>query len=291
MDMVRRVALVAVSIALAVPAGSQDRPLPELQPFMAEARKHVKTDDQLLSQYTFRERRRELHVTKFGKLATGALEVFEVYPGVPPVRTYRRLVEVDGRPRNATELEREDREHRRKIEEAVAKREKESASDRANRLERRQKAQQQFERAVDDLFRVYTFTMVGRQTIDGHPAIAIDFAPKPGARPTTDGGKLMLKVKGRAWISESDYQIARVDAEVMDDVSYGLGVLGKLYKGTKVSFERRKINNEVWLPSEVRINAQGRAFIRKFQLDTVIQYSDYRKFGVGTDTRFALPDQ
>ncbi len=287
--MLRCLFLVVVSIALAVPAVSQERPLPDLQAFMAEARKHIRTDDQLLNQYTFREHRRDIHLTKLGKLTAGAMEVFEVYPGVPPVRTYRRLVEVDGRPRSAADLEKDDREHRKKVEEALAKAEKESASDRAKRLQRRQKARQEFDRAVDDLFRVYTFTMAGRQTIDGHPAIAIDFAPRPGATPTTDGGKLMVKVKGRAWVSEEDYQIARVDAEVLDDVSYGLGVLAKLYKGTRASFERRKINGEVWLPSEVRINALGRAFIRKFQLDTVIRYSDYRKFEVGTDTRFALP--
>ena len=70
-------------------------------------------------------------------------------------------------------------------------------------------------------------------------------------------------------------------------MSYGW-VLGKLYPGTTVSLERRKINDEVWLPAVVRVNAAGRAVIRRFQLDTVIQYSDYHKFGVDTDTEFSL---
>ena len=62
--------------------------------------------------------------------------------------------------------------------------------------------------------------------------------------------------------------------------------IGRLYAGTTASYERRKVNNEIWLPSRLRINAAGRAFIRKFHIDTVTEYSDYRKFSVQTDTEF-----
>jgi len=47
----------------------------------------------------------------------------------------------------------------------------------------------------------------------------------------------------------------------------------------------------VWLPAEARFNGSGRAFIRKFRIDTVVRYSDYRKFSVETDTAFTLPKQ
>ena len=62
--------------------------------------------------------------------------------------------------------------------------------------------------------------------------------------------------------------------------------LGKLYKGTTGSFCRRKVNNEIWLPAEVRFSGIGRALVRKFNVDSVVQYSDYRKFSVETDTAF-----
>ena len=141
---------------------------------------------------------------------------------------------------------------------------------------------------IDELFQIYTFTMVGRQSVDGHPAIALDFVPKANIAPKTDEGKVMKKIKGRVWVSEDDYQVARVQAEMLEDISV-LGFLGKLYKGTTASFERRKVNNEIWLPAEARFDGSGRAFIRKFQVGAVVQYSDYRKFSVETDTSFALP--
>lgn len=275
-------------MASVVPALTQERALPDLQTFLQEARKHVQTDERLLSQYTYRETRREVHLSKLGKVTTGPTQVYEVYPGAGPVPTYRRLIEVDGRPRSQQDLDRDDLEHRRKLEEAQARRARETPAERARRLERRQRAQAKYERSADDLLRVYRFTMVARQLVDGHPAIAIDFEPRADAAPVTDDGKIMTKVRGRAWISEDDFQLVRVDAETVGDVSYGWGVLGKLYSGTTASVERRKINNEVWLPAVVRVNAAGRAVIRRFQLDTVIQYSDYRKFGVDTDTEFLL---
>ena len=46
---------------------------------------------------------------------------------------------------------------------------------------------------------------------------------------------------------------------------------------------------EVWLPAEVRFNGSGRALVRKFTLESVVQFSDYRKFSVATDTAFKLP--
>ena len=163
--------------------------------------------------------------------------------------------------------------------EAVARREHESPRDREKRLARREQARREEQQVIDELFQIYRFTMVGRQAIDGHPAIALDFVPKANIAPKTDEGKMMKKIKGRVWVSEDDYQVARVQAEMLDDISV-LGFLGKLYKGTTASFERRKINNEIWLPAEARFNGSGRAFIRKFQVGTVVQYSDYRKFSV-----------
>jgi hypothetical protein len=95
----------------------------------------------------------------------------------------------------------------------------------------------------------------------------------------------MTRVKGRAWISEDDYQIARVSIDVIKDFSVGW-FIGKLYAGTTASYERRKVNNEIWLPWRLGIKATGRALIRKFHIDTITEYSDYRKFSVQTDTEF-----
>ena len=275
-------ALLGVAIG---PAMAQERPLPDADSFLAQARKHLRTDRQLLSQYTYLERETKIGLSKFGTVTTGPVQLFEVYPGLEPDDTYRRLIEVNGKRRDPAELEKDDRRRQKHVLDELDRRRREDAAAREQRLQREAKAHHQDEETLDDLLRVYTFTLVERQTIDGRPVIVIDFAPRPNAAPRTDDGKSMTKVKGRAWISEDDYQIVRVSIEVIKDFSVGW-FIGKLYAGTTASYERRKVNNEIWLPLRLRINASGRAFVRKFRIDTVTEYSDYRKFSVETDTEF-----
>jgi hypothetical protein len=264
------------------------RPLPEAAPFLAQVRAHLRTDRQLLSQYTFHERQVELRLTKLGKLTTGAVKVYEVYPGVDPDDTYRRLIEVDGKRRDPAELDRDDRKRRDKILDELRTRANESDADRQRRLQRAAKARREDDEMLDDLLRVFRFTLVERQLLDGRSTVVVDFVPRPDAAPKTADGAMMKKVRGRAWISEDDRQVARVEIEMLDDLSIH-GVLAKLYKGTKASFERRKINDEVWLPAEARFDGSGRALVRHFHVETVVKYSDYRKFSVETATEFALP--
>jgi hypothetical protein len=278
--------IIAALLSVAIEAGTaQERPLPDAEPFLAQARAHLKTDRQLLSQYTYLERETKIHLSKFGTLTTGPVQVFEVYPGLEPDDTYRRLIDVDGKRRDPAELDKDDRRRQKHVLDELDRRRREDAAERERRLQREAKAHHQDDETLDDLRLVYQFTLVERQTLDGHPVIVIDFVPRPNAAPKTSDGKDMTKVKGRAWIAEDDYQLVRVSVEVLRDFSVAW-FIGRLYAGTMASYERRKINNEIWLPSRLRINASGRAFIRKFHIDTVTEYSDYRKFSVETDTEF-----
>jgi len=276
--------MVWLSLA-ALPAATQERPLPDTTQFLAQVRAHLQTDRQLLSQYTFKERAANIHLSKLGQLTTGPVQVFEVYPGLDPDDTYRRLIEVDGKPRNPDELDKDDRRHQQHVLDELDRRRRETPAAREQRQQHEAKARDEDNDVLDDLARVYQFTLVERQVLDGHPVIVIDFVPRPNAAPKTSDGKEMTKVKGRAWVAEDDYQIVRVNIEVLKDFSVGW-FLGRLYAGTTVSYERQKINNEVWLPSRLRINASGRAFIQKFHIDTITEFSDYRKFSVQTDTEF-----
>jgi hypothetical protein len=282
--------LIGLSMAVLLSAGTrqaiaQERPLPDAEPFLKKARAHLQTDRQLLSQYTYLERETKIHLGRFGTLTTGPVQVLEVYPGLEPDDTYRRLIEVNGRPRDPAELEKDDRRRQKHVLDEFDRRRHEDPAARERRLQREAKAHHQDEETLDDLLRVYQFTLVERQTLAGHPVIVVDFAPRPNAAPKTDDGRDMTKVKGRAWIAEDDYQIVRVSVEVLKDFSVGWFV-GRLYAGTTASYERRKVNNEIWLPSRLKINASGRALIRKFHIDTITEYSDYRKFSVQTDTEF-----
>lgn len=264
-----------------------DRPLPETRAFLEEVRKHFHSDDYLLEQYTFTERRTEKRFDAKGRVKQEKHEVYEVYPSAQSRHTYRKLVQRDGRPLSLEELAKQDREHEKKV--ARALQAGEAAE--AKRRERKAESERQEREVVGEIFRIYDFTIVRREPIEGRGALMVTFAPRAGAKPTTRLGRVLQKFTGRAWVDEDDYQIVRAEAELHDTLSFGLGVLARLYEGATATFQRRKVNGEVWLPAEASFRGTARVLLVKgLRIDSRSEYSDYKKFNVATETAIA-PDK
>ena len=280
------VLLLAVCWLAPRPVSSQQEakgepPLPDARAFLDEVRRHFHTDDYLLDQYTFIERRREQRFDAKGHVKEEKHEVYEVYPSALPRHTYRKLVERDGRPLSAKELEEQDREHEKKVSRSAAE-------GPAAEEKRRQRAAERLKReqeVVEELFRVYDVTLSGREIVEERRTIVVDFHPRPGVKPSSRAGKILQKFTGRAWVDEEEYQVVRAEAQLHDTFSYGLGVLARLYEGATASFLRRKVNGEVWLPAEASFRGRARILLVKgIRVDSRSQYSDYKKFQVATDT-------
>ncbi|NOT27308.1 MAG: hypothetical protein HOP16_14550 [Acidobacteria bacterium] len=280
--------LLAVTLLLAAVSHAQERPLPDYATFAAQVRKHLATDEERQSGYTFQERRVEQKVNGAGKVTGESSKVFEVYPGLGGEDRYRRLIEENGKPVPASRLAQQDRE-RQKTAESYA-RSLQRPADRQKDERANEKARREYEDAIDDIFRVYDIAMVRREAIEGHDTIFATLTPKPGVKPRTDSGRIMQKFRAKAWISESDYELVRAEIEAIDTLSFGMGLLARVHKGTVAAYQRRKVNNEVWLPAQVTWTASGRLFLlRRLRLRGISEFSNYRKFTVETSTTVAPP--
>jgi hypothetical protein len=63
-----------------------------------------------------------------------------------------------------------------------------------------------------------------------------------------------------------------------------------VHQGTVATYERRKVNNEVWLPAKVTWTASGRLLLlRRLRLRGISEFSGYRKFTVDTSTTYGKP--
>ena len=272
-------------LLFALTLSAQERPLPDYQAFTAEVRKHLATDEERQSGYMFIERRTEQKVDGSGRPTSESIKVFEVYPGLPGEERYRRLVEENGRRLSAGKLAQQDRDREQEVQSYV----KDQASEprRQKAMREHEKARRRYEAAIDDLFRIYDIRMIRREPIDGHDAIVATLDPRQTVRPQTDDGRIMQKFKARAWVSESDYELVRVEVEAIQDLSFGMGLLARVHKGTVATYERRKVNNEVWLPAKVTWMASGRLLLlRRLRLRGISEFSGYRKFSVDTSTTY-----
>jgi hypothetical protein len=268
-----------IALILTASPVAQERPLPDFNTFAAQVRQHLATDEERQSGYTYVERRTEQKVDGSGRATSESVKVYEVYPGLPGKPLYRRLIEENGRKVGAEELARHDRERQEDVQSYVKAQASESERQKAAR--EHEKARRRRTAAIDDLFRLYDIRMIRREPIDGHVTILATLHPKDGVKPQTDDGKIMRNFKARAWVSESDYELVRIEIEAIRDLSFGMGLLARIHKGTVATFERRKVNNEVWLPAKVTWTASGRVLLlRRLRLRGISEFSDYKKFTV-----------
>jgi len=280
-------AVVLALIVLATPA-AQDRPLPDQDAFAAQVKRHLATDEERQSGYTFIEKRIEQKLDASGRSKDRSVKVFEVYPGLPGEERYRRLIEENGRPVPAGDLAKRDRSRQKEVEDYSRK--LSIASERTKATREQDKARREYSAAVDDIFHVYDIRMLRRESLDGHDTIVAALTPIPAVKPLTDDGKIMRHFKARAWISEADYELVRVEIEAIDDLSFGLGLLARVHKGTVATYQRKKVNDEVWLPAEVTWTASARVMLlRRLRLRGVSEFSNYRKFTVDTSTTYTNP--
>ena len=266
----------------------QNTPLPDKDTFLAEARKRLESDDRLLGQYTFHERQTRIDFGDGGRVEKKTVREYEVFPSVEGSPSYRRLITSNGVPEAPARLAEADRRHRGKLLEWVHDRQRESPGVRARREIRERRDRQQEARIIDDIPRVYDIRLVGREEIRGRQAIVITLTPRPGVEPLVDEAAPMTKLHGRAWVDELDAEVVRVELESTDAISLGWGILARIGPGTTLSFERRKVNDEVWLPMRMAAHPKARiALVRKLDAEISSEYSDYRKFTVESAISFA----
>jgi len=224
--------------------------------------------------FTYLEKRRDVEISKLGKVYLGPLRTFEVYP-----RTfgpdYKRLIEVEGKPLDPAELARRDEEHRRNQAKEAERQRRESPERRAERLK---KDQEELEETVNDAARVFAFELVGREQIDGDPVIVVNLKPRQDARVTSREGEWMKKMTGRLWIAETGHHIARLRLRATDDLSIGWGVVARVETGSGFEYVRKRIGAD-WVPLELTVEGSGRTLLfRRFSVKTVTTYSNHQRW-------------
>lgn len=190
---------------------------------------------------------------------------------------WRRLIARDDQPLSADE----ERKVAEKFEKETAKRRNQSASDREKRLEREAKQREETEELIGAVLDAYDFQVAGHDTVSGIPCLMIDAKPKASFKPHDRITNLLAHLAGRMWITEQDNQLVKVEAEALDNIRFGW-FLATLGKGTRLTFEQVRVNDEVWLPSHTAVRVNARALFKKLNLEQEATFSGYKKFRVET---------
>ena len=275
--------------------GQQEREetsCPKLEFILEQVRKNLNSDRMLLSNYTYNEVETVRFLDKDSTVKRIKEKRYEVFPSFEEELLYRKLVEENGELVSKKDLEKQDRKYRKRVEKWEKKARKKGISDEEARRLREEEEGEKEQRAVDDVFRLYEFELLGRGSVGKYSTYLIGFSPRPDYKPRVKEVKLLKKISGKAWVCDEDFQLVRIEADLIENASFGLGILAKLHKGATMSFQRRKVNGEVWLPAVAHFSGKGRFLLFKgFRVELTSEYSDYKRFSVSSSITFSEPPQ
>jgi hypothetical protein len=229
-------------------------------------------NDKKQRDYTYIERDVEHNLDGKGETKsteTKTYEVLNIYG-----EQVQRLIQKDDKPISEKEAAKEEE----KIQKIIDKRRRESDKDRGKRAEKEQKEREegrQFEREIVD---AYNFTLLGTEQVGGREAWVIAAEPRPGFVPHMKYANYLSKFHGRIWIDKADVQMSKMDVECLDTVSWGL-FLARFHRGSHFMIEQTRVNDEVWLPSQLAFKIGIRlALLKNFNVDEEQTFRDYKKF-------------
>jgi len=240
------------------------------------AEKDLENDKKQLN-YTYIQRSEEHHLDGRGQVKSTeskTSEVLMIYS-----EQVERVIEKNDKPLSAKDAAKEDE----KIQKIIDKRRNESEAERRKRLEKEEKEREDGRQFVREVADAYNFRLVGVEPLNGRDAYVIDAEPRPGYEPHRKEARFLPKIRGRIWIDKQEDQWVKIDAQVIDTVSFGL-FLARLHKGTRIMVETMRVNDEVWLPKHMTARVDVRvALLKNFNVDADVTYRDYKKFR--TDTK------
>jgi hypothetical protein len=124
----------------------------------------------------------------------------------------------------------------------------------------------------------FLFTFIASEPRGGRTLLKYRMDPNPAFKPTSRSTSIYPRVRGVVWIDEESGQLARIEGEVMEDISLGI-FLAKVYKGSHFMQERYEMAPGLWLPTFSQYDFDGRKFLASFSMHDRTFFSNYRLIG------------
>ena len=262
-------------------------PLPDIDALLLDVKANEEKIDELLEKYTFTQKQTDRETDATGQLREKKSETFELtfYKG----NRIKRLIEKNGKPLSAGELESENKRIEKRVRELEKKEtEKEKKADKQRELAQDTAGPPDDERgqrpSIADVLRASKLTNPRRERFRGRDVIVFDFEPLPGYKPQKRVEKFFGKTAGAIWVDTNDRQVARVEARLVEAYKVAGGMLASLKEGATFVLEQDRVNNEIWLPTRADINLSVKVLMVKgFTANSVVEYGNYQRFNVESE--------
>ncbi len=145
--------------------------------------------------------------------------------------------------------------------------------------EKSQKKKQERKELVDAARDAFSTKWLGQETRNGRLCDVFQVDPNPDFHPHSIAQDVLARVAAKIWVDHATDQLVRGEARVIRDLSFGGGILGKLYRGGIFSLDQAEVTPGIWLPTRYQYDFTARKFLFTFEEHQYIEVSDYHRDG------------
>lgn len=145
--------------------------------------------------------------------------------------------------------------------------------------EKLQKKKQDRKELVDATLNAFVTKWIGQETRNGRVCDVFQVDPNPDFHPHSIVQDVLTRVTAKIWVDHATDQLSRGEARVVRDMSFGGGILGKLYRGGVFSLDQAEVAPGIWLPTRYQYDFTARKFLFPFEQHQYVEISQYHRDG------------
>ncbi len=178
-----------------------------------------------------------------------------------------RLISVNGQSLNDDQRRKED-QHLQKLAtdpDAQKKRRKEQAED-----------QERINKIIKSMPDAFLFQYDGEEDSPYGKLVRLSFKPNPSFNPPNRESQVYRGMAGTMLIDAAEKRMARISGSLVQEVSFGWGIFGRLDKGGRFEVEQSKVSPHRWETTMLNMKFTGRVLLfKKLNIDEREVTSDF----------------
>jgi hypothetical protein len=101
------------------------------------------------------------------------------------------------------------------------------------------------------------------------------FKPNPKFDPPDLETQVLTQMAGELWIDRAQERVTRLDGRLQQDVDFGWGILGRLYKGGSILIEQADVGDHQWRVVHFDMKMSARVVFKTKSFDTTEDESQF----------------
>jgi hypothetical protein len=132
---------------------------------------------------------------------------------------------------------------------------------------------------LDATREAFLITWDGQETCNGRWCDVYQIQPNPNFHSRSLVQDILTRVTAKIWVDRDANQLVHGEAHVMRDISFGGGILGKLYRGGVFFMQQEEVAPGIWLPTRYQYDFTARKFLFTFEQHQYVEARQYRRIG------------